>query len=29
LSMSTDAASNFGLVYALSQQFGRLTAAPF
>src|SRR6266581_136492 len=26
LSMSTDAASNFRLVYALPQQFGRLTA---
>jgi len=29
LSMSTDAASNFRLVYALPQQFGRLTAALF
>ena len=27
--MSTDAASNFRLVYALPQQFGRLTAALF
>ena len=29
LSMSTDAASNFRLVYALPQQFGRFTAALF
>ncbi len=29
LSMSTDAASHFRLVYALPQQFGRLTAALF
>src|SRR5437588_9775073 len=29
LSMSTDAATNFRLVYALPQQFGRLTAALF
>src|SRR5207247_3625398 len=29
LSVSTDAASHFRLVYALPQQFGRLTAALF